>query len=333
MKRASALVVFVLLLGFPGWSEAMADTPKLSVALTPTSIRLGTEVVVDVVCRIGDRDCTDAEIQALDDCQNVPEASPCTDTLLKIPFEFKEGFDPSALIVAPLYKRLARLWRDIVLAAEARREKATGRVILLVHPAVPFRILMEVIYTAGKVGIKGYGGLSEFHFQTHPPGIEAQPVERVFTLPKFSDRDGPEKARVAILVAKERLVLKLWLPGAAGSQREEIEFGNKKQRICGRKGFTEDYDYTGLYTKLVELRRASWWSPDVDLNVGAENPIPWRVLSRVYDTVTSHREKDSYTELCEFLDAPIRTETGTDSTGKTTEVPVPLFPNVVLLML
>ena len=287
----------------PAGSEKYVEGPfeplqGLAVTISPTAIRVGTEAVAEVACRIGERDCTKEELWELDGCSFDRGSSPCNEVSFQIPMEFKENLDPNSLIVASLQRHLKVRTARKLEALDALARKFRGRITLFIHPAIPFRMLMEIIYTSGKVGFPGRGGLSEFHLRTYPRSLETGIVDRQVRLPRFPDTRRPDELVPTLLVSEDMFILRLAGGAVAEGGAIETVFRKKKQPVCGGGNVTEEYDYAGLYTKLVELRNRREYDFSETIQLGAANAVPWHVVSRIFDTVTSRREKDSYTDLC-----------------------------------
>ncbi len=150
-------------------ANSTADvTPKddsIPIIITRAHIVLDNKAIVAVNCTIDGGECTEPDFEKLNKC----EANPMDDICHKeIKFEVdkqdKEKSDPNSLIIEPLRKELDRLVKQQIQENEALQRKFKGIVTLVADKEIPFRLLMEVIYTAGKVGVRGKGGLSQFRF-------------------------------------------------------------------------------------------------------------------------------------------------------------------------
>ena len=84
----------------------------------------------------------------------------------------------------------------------------------------------------------------------------------------------------------------------------------------------EDYDYPGLYTRLVEIKKK--YPDENSINVGAETHITWDVVARTLDATRTMLQKEKYAALDEYSNAHEQL----DDQGK----PKSLFPNVVFVV-
>lgn len=150
-------------------------TPKddsIPIVITKQHIVLDNKPVVTINCSVDKSECTEDDFKKLNDCDKPPDNKTqgradeiCGKSVLfEIDKQDKEKSDPNSLIVEPLRKELDRLVKQQIAEDEALGRKFKGVVTLIADKQIPFRLLMEVIYTAGKVGVKGKGGLSKFRF-------------------------------------------------------------------------------------------------------------------------------------------------------------------------
>jgi len=305
----------------------------LSVTLTPTSIRLGADLVADVACRIGDRDCTKDDLEELDRYAFEPESAACAKASLKVPLEFRDNLDAESLNIASLERHFRVRTARKAEALDLLGWRFEGRGTLFVHPVIPYRLIVETIYTMARAGFPGEVGLNKFRLRTHPRSFELGVPDRTFGLPKFSPDHKDESLVPVVLVKADGFLLRLVRRAGAGfDAAAEFVLPKKKQPVCGSEHFREEYDYAGLYTKLVELRSRRESDLSETIQLGAEPGIPWHVVSKTFDTVASQREKDSYTDHCELLAAPVRTERRLDSSGDAHSLPMGLFPGVALVI-
>jgi hypothetical protein len=309
----------------------------LAVTLTPTALRVGIDEVVALDCRFEGEPCTESHLARMEKCAWVPDDSVCSGTWLTVPKEFKEDFNPNSLLIAPLRTHLKVRLDGKIDALKKLARTFKGRLSLFVHPEIPFRLLVEVLYTAGRAGDGGRGSLDEWRLRTFPRVLEPGAEYREFRLPRVATHNSIRQVIPAVLVGKDRIILKIPQgPDGEGTAIDHV-FNKKRQSSCEQDGWVaenrEEYDYAALYSALVKLRNNGPSGLGYTIHLGAEDGIPWRVLSRVFDTVTMLREKDSYDDLCEFLKARRRTEEGQDVEGNLSRIPMDLFPRVVLVVL
>ena len=304
----------------------------LSVTLTPTVIRLGAREVADVVCRIDGEDCTGNDLAKLEECARESDSSICSKASLSVPPEFKENQDPNNLVISPLQEQLRARGKGKLEALDMLGRVFKGRITLFIHPAVTFQVLVETIYSVGMVSFPGHGSIRDFQLRTHPQALETTNRQRRTILPVHPKPGDRAKPAPTVLVSYDRLILKIPQGRSSRAESVDVVFKKKEQPVCGWGQTRNEYDYAGLYAKLVELREDADLSFGDRIHLGAKSGIPWHVLSRVFDTVSQRREKDSYANVCELLSAPLRTETGRDTEGNLAEVPMDLFPYVILVV-
>jgi len=150
-------------------AKSTADvSPKddsIPILVTRTHIVLDNKPVVSINCTIDKGECTDQDFEKLNACETNPGDEICRKEIrFEVDKQDKEKSDPNSLIIEPLRKELDRLVKQQISEDEALGRKFKGIVTLVADKEIPFRLLMEVIYTAGKVGVKGKGGLSQFRF-------------------------------------------------------------------------------------------------------------------------------------------------------------------------
>jgi len=76
----------------------------------------------------------------------------------------KEGANRDSMVIEPLRKALEQLVKSQMQQDEDLGRKFKGIVTLVVDKEVSYSLLMEVLYTAGRVGDAKRGGLSHFRF-------------------------------------------------------------------------------------------------------------------------------------------------------------------------
>jgi len=156
------------------------------------------------------------------------------------------------------------------------------------------------------------------------------------SLPKTGGRStpkGPKKLNLTVLVSNEGFRIKVQgeLEGAPPPADQVL--GKRQLTACGAEQAYSTFDYPGLYNALVKLRDNKNLGLEDTINIGAKDRIPWRVLARTIAAVRLRREKDSYTELCEFRGAVGKKTKKKNAEGKEVEVPQELFPKVVFIVL
>jgi biopolymer transport protein ExbD len=143
-------------------------TPKddsIPIQITRQHIILDNKAVVGVNCTIDNGECTEPDFEKLNKCEKNPNDEICKkEVKFEVDKQDKEKSDPNSLIIEPLRKQLEVLVKRQIAENEALGRKFKGVVTLISDKEIPFRLLMEVIYTAGKVGVRGKGGLSQFRF-------------------------------------------------------------------------------------------------------------------------------------------------------------------------
>jgi len=143
-------------------------TPKddtIPIIVSRTHIVLDNKAVVGINCTIEKGECTDQDFEKLNKCESNPNEEICRkEVKFEVDKQDKEKSDPNSLVIEPLRKELERLVKQQIAENEALGRKFKGIVTLVADKEIPFRLLMEIIYTAGKVGVKGKGGLSQFRF-------------------------------------------------------------------------------------------------------------------------------------------------------------------------
>jgi biopolymer transport protein ExbD len=143
-------------------------TPKddsIPIMITRAHIVLDNKGIVSIRCTIDKGECTEQDFEKLNLCEAHPDEEICSkEVRFEVDKQDKEKSDPNSLIIEPLRKELEQLVKQQIEENEALGRKFKGIVTLIADKEIPFRLLMEVIYTAGKVGVKGKGGLSQFRF-------------------------------------------------------------------------------------------------------------------------------------------------------------------------
>ena len=146
-------------------ANVLPKDDSIPIVITKQHIVLDNKPIVTINCSIDKSECTPQDFEKLNDCEKNPTDEVCRKKVLfEIDKQDKEKSDSNSLIIEPLRKELDRLVKQQIAEDEALGRKFKGVVTLIADKQIPFRLLMEVIYTAGKVGVKGKGGLSRFRF-------------------------------------------------------------------------------------------------------------------------------------------------------------------------
>ncbi len=146
-------------------ADVTPTSDSIPITVTKQNIVLDNKSVVNVRCQIDGDECTDEDWEKLNRCEEKPGQDVCAkDFKFFVDKQDKEKSDRDSLVIEPLRKELDRVVKQQMEEDEALGRKFKGVVTLIADKEIPFRLLMEVIYTAGKVGVKGKGGLSHFRF-------------------------------------------------------------------------------------------------------------------------------------------------------------------------
>jgi len=145
------------------------NAPKMDsipIIVTKEKIIVDNKGVANLTCSIGKDPCDTTVFRDINFCEtepNKPEIGDiCSKTFtLAVDKLHKERSDVNSMVIQSLLDAL----KDAVeQQMEQNRElgrKFKGTVTLVVDKEIPFRVLMEVIYTAGRVEVEGKG-LSKF---------------------------------------------------------------------------------------------------------------------------------------------------------------------------
>jgi hypothetical protein len=344
--------------------ESVPPRRSISVSVGRNHLLVEGKAVLPLTCGNDQQPCTEATLEALDRWAHGKGGERPAGGQLSIAAIHKEAKNPNSLIIVPLHDSLAGVLEDYVAS-----RKASGKTVdeeglfiqMTFHPAIPYRLLAEVIYTIGKVGATARVSLRGFKFLTRKPdgrttsafGSERH-LERLkeegITLPTRGVRssNGPDlpevgtnprlQRQVTVLIERKRLILKLHTAG--GDATEEIIL-KRKVTTCRPKDSCGDctgpeameHDWAALYNRLVELKEGKGLAGVESINVSAEDDVPWRDLSALTGTVTAYRAKNAYRDLCEFERAlpALLEEKSSGQNGPGT--PAGLFSKIVFLIL
>jgi hypothetical protein len=147
-------------------AEDKPASDTISIAITKEAILTDQEHAVDIECIIEGSKCTQKDMAALNECEENPAGDICNKKVeFKISKQDKENANPNSLVIVPLKKKLDKLVKRQIEQLEMRQNKKfEGVATLIVDKEIPFRLLTEVIYTAGRVGDPRKGGLAKFRF-------------------------------------------------------------------------------------------------------------------------------------------------------------------------
>lgn len=147
-------------------AENAPKTDSIPVIVTKEHILVDSKAVADLTCTIDKDPCDTTTFQKINLCELTPEAPDadgiCSKTFsLAVDKQHKERSDATSLVIQPLLEALNTAVENQVRENEQLGRKFKGTVTLVVDKEVPFRVLMEVIYTAGKAHYNDQG-LSRF---------------------------------------------------------------------------------------------------------------------------------------------------------------------------
>ncbi len=147
-------------------AENAPKTDSIPVIVTKEHILVDSKAVADLTCTIDKDPCDAAVFQKINLCEINPEDpnldGVCSKTFsLAVDKQHKERSDATSLVIQPLLEALNLAVENQVRENEQLGRKFKGTVTLVVDKEVPFRVLMEVIYTAGKAHFNDQG-LSRF---------------------------------------------------------------------------------------------------------------------------------------------------------------------------
>jgi hypothetical protein len=147
-------------------AEEKPLSDSIPIVITKESILVDSEHAVDVECIIDGARCSRKDMKALNDCEKKPTGDICSKKVeFRVSKQDKENANASSLVIVPLKKKLDKLVKQQIEQLEMRQNKKfEGIATLVVDKEIPFRLLTEVIYTAGRVGDPRKGGLAKFRF-------------------------------------------------------------------------------------------------------------------------------------------------------------------------
>ena len=161
-----------------GTADVVPSSDSIALQVTKIDIIVDSKKVVDVRCQIEGEACTMEDFEGLNRCEQDPETGEGggqahegrNDPICKKKVKFfvdkqdKEGANRDSMVIEPLRKALEQLVKSQMQQDEDLGRKFKGIVTLVVDKEVSYSLLMEVLYTAGRVGDAKRGGLSHFRF-------------------------------------------------------------------------------------------------------------------------------------------------------------------------
>lgn len=161
-------------------AEVTPTSDSIAINVTKANIIVDSKKVVDIRCQIGGEACTEEDWEKMNRCEDARDPGDATsgkapsdgrfDPICSKEVRFfvdkqdKEGASKDSMVIEPLRKALEQLVKRQMDEDEQLGRKFKGVVTLVADKEVPYSLLMEVLYTAGRVGVKGKGGLSQFRF-------------------------------------------------------------------------------------------------------------------------------------------------------------------------
>ena len=139
---------------------------SIAIIITRKDIIVDNTGVVNIKCKVDNRDCTEEDFEQLNTCETDEQPSDICKKRVNFFVEKadKEKKDADSVIIEPLRKKLDELVKQQITENKQLGRKFQGIVTLVADKEIPFRLLVEVVYTTGKVGVRGEGGLSQIRF-------------------------------------------------------------------------------------------------------------------------------------------------------------------------
>lgn len=147
-------------------AEEKPASDSIAIVVTKENILVDSEIAADVECIIDGARCSRKDMKAFNECEKKPNGDICNKKVeFRVSKQDKENANASSLVIVPLKKKLDKLVKQQIEQLEMRQNKKfEGVATLVVDKEIPFRLLTEVIYTAGRVGDPRKGGLAKFRF-------------------------------------------------------------------------------------------------------------------------------------------------------------------------
>ena len=247
-----------------------------------------------------------------------------------------KGGDANSLVILPLKETLQTEVDHLKLVAEKRREKFVGRATIIVDPNTPYRLLVEVIFTAHTVElVKIKHEIAETEDGESEP--EAMPNVKStcpvsFELPETF---GPTRLKILIVSDGFFVLMNNEVLETLGS----CEKGQTMPTIClsdpNQKEPLHRYDWVGLYNLVMTIKAAEGWQDLTTVELVANVDISYVIVAETMDVVQCQLESVCYSSVDDFNKAePIMvevevfdSETGRQSTEQRCK---DLFPDVIL---
>ena len=147
-------------------AEEKPASDSIAIVVTKETILVDSEIAADVECIIDGARCSRKDMKAFNECDRKPSGDICNKKVeFRVSKQDKENANANSLVIVPLKKKLDKLVKQQIEQLEMRQNKKfEGVATLVVDKEIPFRLLTEVIYTAGRVGDPRKGGLAKFRF-------------------------------------------------------------------------------------------------------------------------------------------------------------------------
>ncbi|MGM0576612.1 MAG: hypothetical protein ACQEXJ_12855 [Myxococcota bacterium] len=264
------------------FSDASAPASSTTaVRITTKKISVDDVSVVEVNCSSGGQKCEASDYESSSSYFSIDAAS-------------KAGNTASYLIVPLREELISKLDR----AKQANEGKGDFEASVTIEPddQVPFRILLEVVHTAG---VAGYSTIRLSHREeVATMGLPAS--GRKASKPK------QKPLKLTVLATSRGRLVKYRSGDSKGDERVEKQQGNPLD------------DLMKLYARLMQLKKRF---PDAKtLNIGAEQDTPWKVIASTIRASRWQRGEDSYESGLAWL----KSTRAMASDGR----PKPLFPRI-----
>ncbi len=283
--RLHSLIVGLFLFGFLGVG-LLGDTalpgPPLDlfrVRVEVGGIYFGGDRVVEVFCAPL-RPCRDLPLPAASDCP--------AGYFLGIELFDKERWSRESLVIPPFKARLEEAfnaWKEHHYDKEA--PGAIPEVRMRVYPALPFRFLKEILYTAGRVGHPRIGGLKRFLIGSNWLDLPASWVSVILSGTGYG-RKGPEHDWLEILISSDKLRLRLRRHrpepfialDESGESLDEIPPDPERILSLMNQGEHPSGELSEVIAELLAVSENPWSSL---LQIYAEDATPWSQIEQLSD--------------------------------------------------
>ena len=153
--------------------------------------------------------------------------------------------------------------------------------------------------------------------------IKIQPVAAPKLGPPNPAEMGDEQKKplnLTVLISDKGFAIKLD-KDVVGEDASDIRIPKTTVKGPGGRPMQE-FDYPGLYSKLVEIKRK--FRGETTINIGAADSITWEVIARTIDAARVELTKDKFSSLKEYTEA----KEARDDDGR----PKLMFPQVVFVV-